>query len=712
MARFGMRMRISFVLIVVALTFASAAFPAPVQEVAGVPARVAAVSIDDPSANLVVEVSTGAAFRAVRSIAERFGASVQFASEETGIMSIGGWAGSQALLSELSALEGVVSLSSEHKARAMFVPNDPLRSRQWALDMVNAYEAWDITRGNHSVVIAVLDTGIDWTHPDLEANMWSDEDGYHGYNFISNNRLPMDDNINSYDENGVWVPNTYTYHGTHIAGVASAVIDNSVGVSGMAQALLMAVKVMNESGEGTDTTVSSGIRWAVDHGADIVTMSLGVEGMSLTLTNAVNYASSHGVVLVAASGNSGTSTVSYPAAYQNVIAVGAVDETGRRAEFSNYGTGLDLVAPGVQIYSTQAGSSYQYLSGTSTAAPFVAGVIAMMLSVDPYLTPGEISTILNATAQDVSIPGYDTSTGWGIVDAFRAVAQVSNPRVTINEHPEYAPINGTISVTWTVTGGSPGVISGTYLAWGESPSDLDHSSANFSGRTPALFTVDEVQSLEYNGTLYLRAVATVDGTEYESELLALPVREPVPDGLFAQFLQDVQKFIFEDLGVVNFAILMVVLIAVPVIIVAARPRRRRERVYYQAPAVELERLQALPSSQYLPPPPPPPPRYEAYVDLLGHEIMPPTLRVVEGTKVVWVNRSWAPPPGISIRSGRLDESGEHHDGMFQSGLLIAPGDYWSATFHRAGEYEYYVTGIWKRGRIIVEAYRPTAQTAS
>lgn len=674
--------------------------------------QLALTSIDDTSANLVVEVSTGAAFKAVKSVAERFGAVIEFSSEETGIMSIAGWSDSPEIVSELAALEGVISVSSEHRARAMFTPNDPLMVRQWALDMVNAYEAWDITRGNHSVVIAVLDTGIDWTHPDLAANMWTDEDGYHGYNFISNNRLPMDDNINSYDENGVWVPNTYTYHGTHVAGVASAVINNTVGIAGMAQAQLMAVKVMNESGEGTDTTVSSGIRWAVDHGADIVTMSLGVEGMSLTLTNAINYASSHGVVLIAASGNSGTSTVSYPAAYPVVISVGAVDETGHRASFSNYGTGLDVMAPGVQIYSTQVGPSYQYLSGTSTAAPFVAGVVAMMLTVNPYLTPREVSATLNATARDVSIPGYDTSTGWGIVDAFRAVAQVSEPRVTITEYPEYAPINGTISVTWTVTGGQPGVIAGTYLMWGESPSALDRSSATFPGRTPALFTVDNVTSLEYNGTLYLRAFATVDGTEYVSELLALPVHEPIPDGLFAQFLHEVEKFIFEDLGVVNFVILMAVLVAVPIIIVAARPRRRQARASYSAPDVELERLQALPSSQYLPPPPPPPPRYEAYVDLLGHEIMPPTIRVVEGTKVVWVNRSWAPPPGISIKSGRLDEDGEHPDGMFQSGLLIAPGDYWSAIFHRAGEYEYYVTGIWKRGRIVVEAYRPTVQTAS
>ena len=96
------------------------------------------------------------------------------------------------------------------------------------------------------------------------------------------------------------------------------------------------------------------------------------------------------------------------------------------------------------------------------------------------------------------------------------------------------------------------------------------------------------------------------------------------------------------------------------------------------------------------------------MDLVGHDVMPPVLRIVEGTKVVWVNRAWSPPPGVSIKSGSVDQSGEHPDGVFQSGLLIAPGDYWSATFHRVGEYEYYLTGIWKSARIIVEPYKPGA----
>jgi len=561
----------------------------------------------------------------------------------------------------------------------------------------------------------VLDTGIDWTHPDLAANMWNDSSGYHGYNFISNNHLPMDDNINSYNAVGEWDSNTYTYHGTHVAGVVGAVINNNIGVAGIAQVRLMAVKVMNDSGEGTDATVASGIRWAVDNGANIVTMSLGVDGPSTTLQNQIAYASQNGVVTVAASGNGGASMVSYPAAYPSVIAVGSIDSALRRATFSNFGTGLDIMAPGVQIYSTQGGGGYQYLSGTSTAAPHVAGVVALMLSVNPALTPTEVGSVINATATDISRVGYDTATGWGIVDAFRAVEQIAGPTVTITDYPSFAPLNSTVSISWLVSGGNPGNIQRTYIRWGESATSMTQTSSDSTGNTWARFTYDSVQSPDHNATLYIQAVAYVDGALYESDILQLPVHSAPSDGLLAQFMKDVQDFIFNRLGVYNFLLVLAIFIAIPAIAIAARPRRRPLQMRVASPSPQLHHYQALQPTQYLPPPPPPPPRFEAYIDLLGHEVMPSVMNVVEGTKVVWVNRQWAPPPGVAIRSGRLDQAGEHPDGMFQSGLLIAPGDYWSATFHKAGTYEYYLTGIWKTAKVIVEPHRPAgtyAPTAS
>ena len=193
--------------------------------------------------------------------------------------------------------------------------------------------------------------------------------------------------------------------------------------------------------------------------------------------------------------------------------MGATDSSDRRASFSNFGTDLDLMAPGVQIYSAQGDFGYQYLSGTSTAAPHVAGVAAIMVSINPALTAAEVGEVLNETARDISRTGYDTSTGWGVVNAFEAIEEVASPTLTFTEYPEYAKPNSTYSVTWMVSGGNPGVISSTYLAWGESPTSLTHISDSFTGTTWALFTVDDLPTLEANGTMYLQAYAVVDGAK-------------------------------------------------------------------------------------------------------------------------------------------------------------------------------------------------------
>jgi len=680
------------------------------------------VSVTDEDRNVVVQVSGWRSFESVVDFANSHDIRTTFENRGAGIVTLHSSDVDESDIRQISSIPGVTSVSSEVKARTLFTPNDSSVNLQWGLNTVNAYEAWDITRGNHTVVVAILDTGIDWNHQDIAANIWSDEDGYHGYNFIDQNRIPMDDNVNSYDDNGEWIPNTYTYHGTHVAGVVGAVMDNSRGIAGIAQVQLMAVKVMNESGEGTDSTVASGIRYAVDpdnnidtpDGADIITMSLGVDGMSSTLNSAVNFASSRGVIMVAASGNSGSSVVSYPAAYPRVIAVGAIDNIERRATFSNFGDDLDIMAPGVQIYSTQASDGYQYLSGTSTAAPYVAGIAALMLTVNPALSAEDVGSILNSTAKDISRTGYDTSTGWGIADAFRAVEQIAGPTVTFTDYPEYATPNSTFSVTWMVSGGDPGIIQSTYLRWGSSASSLTEMSPQYSGQTWATFTVSDIPSLPTNGTLYVRAFATVDGTLYESVLLEMPVHDAPPDGIFAQFVRDLTNFIMSDVGFLNFMIILVVIVGAIAIVVAISPRKKKVARAMSSQPQQLQQYKPVPSSM-LAPPPPPPPRFEAYVDLMGHEVIPLVVKIYEGTKVVWVNRSWAPPPGIMIRSGTLDSYGEHPDGTFQSGMLIAPGDYWSATFHRPGEYNYYLTGIWRSAKIVVEpihALQPGGGSAS
>ena len=674
----------------------------------------APVHLETGVGTLTVETSTPDAFRSVLAAAAGSGCAVTFTSEPTGILSIDAGTDAAAVALSISMIEGVVSVSSSSKARVSLTPDDSSVDDQWSLSHIDAFEAWDITLGTEDIVVAVLDTGIDWNHQDLADNMWSNDDGYHGYNFISDNWYPMDDNVDGYDNNGDFVEDVYTYHGTHVAGVVGAVTDNGEGMAGLAQVRLMAVKVMNESGEGTDATVSAGLRWATDNGADVVVMSLGVEGISLTLQNAVNYASSRGVVMVAASGNSGESTISYPAAFPPVISVGATTTMDRRADFSNYGTGLDLMAPGVNIYSTQGGGSYQLLSGTSTAAPHVAGVAALMLSINPALSPEDLGAALNETATDIGTTGYDTVNGWGLVNAFGAVESVSDPTVTITSFPETVDPNSTFSVTWVVSGGEPGIIGGTYLAWGSSPGELDEMSATLTGTTWATFTVDDIESLPANGTMYLRAFAEVDGADYSSEIVEVSVTEAPAENFLMQFFEQVRDFIVDDLGIELFIVILaifIILVIIAAVVVSSRRRAAAAAARARQQHLQtLSNLQGVQGSHQLPPPPPPPPRFEAYVDITNMGPVPPTVRVVEGTKVVWVNRTWAPPPGVAVRSGTFGNGQERHDGVFQSGNLIAPGDYWSCTFHKAGEYQYYVTTIWKVGRVIVEVYKPEQLT--
>jgi hypothetical protein len=211
----------------------------------------------------------------------------------------------------------------------------------------------------------------------------------------------------------------------------------------------------------------------------------------------------------------------------------------------------------------------------------------------------------------------------------------------------------------------------------------------------------------------VKAFAQVDGVLYESAMIEIPVHAAAPSGFFMQFFKDVEQFILEDLGLLNFLLVLGLLILIPLIVVAARPKRKKAVILstHQQPAAyqtrsSLQQYQSVAAAaRTAPPPPPPPPRFETYIDLVGREVIPQVVKVYEGTKVVWINRAWTPPPGVAVKSGRLDSMGEHPDGLFQSGMLIAPGDYWSCMFHRSGVYDYYFTGIWKQGRIVVEPYR-------
>jgi subtilisin family serine protease len=313
------------------------------------------------------------------------------------------------------------------------VPNDPyyLSYQSSYLGLMQMPAAWDYTTGQPQVVIAVLDTGVDLAHPDLREGVWTnpgevpgnglddDANGYiddvHGWDFADNDNLPDDDHG----------------HGTHVAGIAAARINNGLGIAGIAgHATIMPVDVFG-GGIGTYDSLIRAIIYATDNGARVINMSLGATSYSRGEEAAVNYAWSHGVVLVAAAGNTGLNTYHYPAAHAHAIAVAATDAGDRRASFSTYGDFVDVSAPGVSVWSTVRGSSYGYMNGTSMATPHVSGLAALILSVNPGLTPDMVRDLIEQNADDLGSPGWDIYFGYGRINALRALAQVlPNPPPT------------------------------------------------------------------------------------------------------------------------------------------------------------------------------------------------------------------------------------------------------------------------------------------
>jgi thermitase len=336
------------------------------------------------------------------------------------------------------------------KMQTQLVPNDPSWNLQWGPQKVQADWAWNTTTGNSSVLVAVVDTGIDYNHPDLAANYVP-----LGFNWVNNSTYPKDD----------------FGHGTHCAGIIAAAIDNNIGIAGLAQVHIMAEKVLDSSGYGYDDWVANGIIHAVDQGAKIISMSIGQYGDSELIHDAVKYAYSSGVLVIAAAGNDNTNTKLYPAAYDEVVAVAATDESDGKAYFSNWGDWIELAAPGVNIYSTMPTYSvtmnnyygytmnYDFMSGTSMACPHVAGTAALLWSQYPTKSRDWIRQWLRYTSDDLGDPGFDPYYGYGRIDARSAVEQTP-------------PSHELILSSWVtppyVEPGATGLVNATVLNFGES----------------------------------------------------------------------------------------------------------------------------------------------------------------------------------------------------------------------------------------------------
>lgn len=347
---------------------------------------------------------------------------------------------------------GIQYVEPNYIRRPSAVPDDRLYSFQWHYPLINLPAAWDITTGDESVIVAVIDTGVLLNHPDLQGQL------VNGYDFIrsvsnAGDGDGIDANPNDNGDGGFMSPSSF--HGTHVAGTVAAASNNGEGVAGVAwNAKIMPLRVLGQQG-GEDYDIAQAIRFAAglqnDSGtvptqrADIINLSLGSPQFSQTLGDAVAAARAAGVIVIAAAGNESTSVASYPAAYPEVVSVSAVDVGRVLAPYSNYGSTIAVAAPGGDSTADQNGDgqgdgvlstigddsggstqfAYTFYQGTSMAAPHVAGVVALMKAVHPGLTPDQFDTALQSGAitTDIGSQGKDNLYGYGLIDAYDAVVE-------------------------------------------------------------------------------------------------------------------------------------------------------------------------------------------------------------------------------------------------------------------------------------------------
>ncbi len=336
------------------------------------------------------------------------------------------------------------------------VPNDSLVAEQWALKKIQAFDAWNITEGADSVIIGVIDTGIDYMHPDLKNKIYKNPgemgldangndkssngidddnngfvDDYMGWDFCDRVGFPFDSSGGDYltwDNN----PMDEFFHGTFVAGIIGAETNNLYGIAGTApKAKILNMRAFDATGNGEDDDVAAAILYAIKMKAKVINMSFGDTKFSYVLRDVLKYAYSRNVVLVASSGNEGKTQLHYPSGFSEVISVGNSTEDDYVAGNSDYGSTLDLVAPGTLILSTSLKNDYVVASGTSASAPFVSAAAALILS-EKNFTNEEVKQILKSTADDINSPGWDLNSGAGRLNLFKALSVLSPARINFD----------------------------------------------------------------------------------------------------------------------------------------------------------------------------------------------------------------------------------------------------------------------------------------
>ncbi len=379
-------------------------------------------------------------------------------------------------LEELRRQPGVVYAELNHAYRVVQGSADPFRSEQWYLNNIHGIAAWDIETGDESVLVGVIDTGVDYLHEDLQSQVWinSAEDLNHNQRLDSLDLNGVDDDGNGYVDDVIgWdftdapeFPDQGDYltpdpdpmdefaggHGTVVAGIIAAARNNNVGISGIAPGVrVMALRAGTASGFLEEDDVAEAILYAIDNGCKVINMSFGDVAFSFLLRDAIQYGVSQGVLFVASAGNSGTSEPNYPAAFDETISVGATTEDNGLAGFSNYGSTISLVAPGAEIFSTKIGNQYGRQSGTSFSAPMVSAALALLISHYPDATPPQLTGALLASATDLGFPGWDAFYGHGLLNVAGSLqiteqgyVEIISPASGSGISQESLPIIGTV----------------------------------------------------------------------------------------------------------------------------------------------------------------------------------------------------------------------------------------------------------------------------
>jgi thermitase len=428
------------------------------------------------------------------------------------LVALAPWADRATALATLRADSAVTYAEADAVIHAdtSLIPNDPKFTQQWGLNMIDAPQAWTVSTGNTSTIVAILDTGIDLRNTEFSGRIWlnaaksTPRKQVYGWNFVSNSG-------NTQDDNG---------HGTHVSGILAAAGNNNVGVAGVDWGTrIMPLKILDGAGNGSTDTAVSAIYFAANNGAKVINASWGGDSWSAAMNDALNYANGKGVVFVTAAGNESSNndvTTTYPASFRtpNELVVAAVDSSGNLADYSNFGpTTVDLAAPGTDVVSTVPGGYASY-SGTSMATPFVSGTVALLATKFPTLSAADLVARVKATVKPLASLQGLTVTG-GLVDPYFA-------------------LTGTIVSSGTTTAGSPTLVSnGSSYATVERAVLTSNSLYSSLGSSPEAYVAQVYQSVMGRAA-----------SEAEVGAFASLLRNGVSRGVFVQFVQNTAEALY------------------------------------------------------------------------------------------------------------------------------------------------------------------------